>query len=139
MFIDTVHSGFKNGLKVSYKMIIYTFPLYIIVDIFKQSGILAKIGSFSSPVMKLIGLPGEAAIGIISGMTLNMYAAIAALVPLHLSTKEMTIAGLFLGLAHNLFIETAVLSRAGANGFIILFVRITGAFLAAGVLNLLWT
>jgi len=88
--------------------------------------------------MKLIGLPGEAAIGIISGMTLNMYAAIAALVPLYLNTKQMTIAGLFLGLAHNLFIETAVLTRAGANGVVILLVRIFGAFIAAGVLNLLW-
>jgi spore maturation protein SpmB len=138
MFWDAVKSGFKNGLKVSYKMIIYTFPLYIIVDILKQSGILTKIGIFCAPIMKLIGLPGEAAIGIISGMTLNMYAAIAALVPLYLNTKQMTIAGLFLGLAHNLFIETAVLTRAGANGVVILLVRIFGAFIAAGVLNLLW-
>lgn len=138
MFLNTLSSGFKNGVKVSYKMIIYTFPLYILVDILKQSGLLAKIGLICSPIMKLIGLPGEAAIGIISGMTLNMYAAIAALVPLHLNTKEMTIAGLFLGLAHNLFIETAVLSRAGANGVLILFVRIVGALIAAWVLNLVW-
>lgn len=138
MFIDTVKAGFKNGLKISYKMIIYTFPLYIIVDILKQTGVLFKIGIFCQPLMKVIGLPGEAAIGIISGMTLNMYAAIAALVPLHLNTKEMTIAGLFLGLAHNLFIETAVLSRAGAKVSVVLFVRIVGAFLSAGVLNILW-
>ncbi|MGC8768983.1 nucleoside recognition domain-containing protein [Calditerrivibrio sp.] len=123
---------------MSYKMIIYTFPFYILVDILKQSGLLAKIGHLCSPIMQLIGLPGEAAIGIISGMTLNMYTAIAALVPLHLNTKEMTIAGLFLGLAHNLFIETAVLSRAGANGVLILSVRIIGALIAAGVLNLVW-
>ncbi|MCX8084499.1 MAG: nucleoside recognition protein [Calditerrivibrio sp.] len=138
MIFDTIRAGFLNGLKISYKMIIYTFPLYIFVDILKQTGVLTKIGQFCAPLMVLIGLPGEAAIGIISGMMLNMYAAIAALVPLSLTTKEMTIAGLFLGLAHNLFIETAVLSRAGANGYMILIVRITGAFFAAGILNLIW-
>lgn len=138
MFFDTISAGFKNGCKISLKMIIYTFPLYILVDILKQTGILNIIGSYCKPLMRLIGLPGEAAIGIISGMALNMYAAIAALVPLNLNTKEMTIAGLFLGLAHNLFIETAVLAKAGANPFMVLFTRIFGAFIVSGVLNILW-
>lgn len=88
--------------------------------------------------MKLIGLPGEASIAMISGMSLNLYAAIAAMQPLDLTVKQITIIGLFLGIAHNLIIETVILTRTGVRAFPVLLTRLLTAFLAAFTVNILW-
>jgi len=109
-----------------------------LLDILNQLGIIAKTGKLFAPFMRLIGLPGKASIVLISGFLLNLYAAIAAMVPLNLTVKQITIIGLILGIAHNLFIETAVLSRVGAKGYIIVLTRLLTAFFAGGILNLLW-
>lgn len=131
-------NGFNSGIKISRKIVIFTFPFYIAVDLLKQLDFLQYFDTLFSPVMKLLGLPGEASIGILSGMLLNLYAAIAALTPLELTAKQMTIAGLFLGIAHNLIIETVVLSRTGVKASVVLFTRISAAFIAAFLVNLLW-
>ncbi|GMT43665.1 MAG: nucleoside recognition protein [bacterium] len=136
--LNEIRSGFKKGVAISLKIVAYTFPLYILVDILNQLGIIAKVGKLFSPFMRLIGLPGNASIVLISGFLLNLYAAIAAMVPLNLTVKQITIIGLILGISHNLFIETAVLSRVGAKGYIIVLTRLLTAFFAGGMLNLLW-
>jgi hypothetical protein len=136
--VEHFKNGFNSGIKISKKIVIFTFPFYIAVDLLKQLNILKYFDAIFSPVMKLFGLPGEASIGILSGMLLNLYAAIAALSPLELTAKQMTIVGLFLGIAHNLIIETVVLSRTGVRGSVVLFTRISVAFIAAFLVNLLW-
>ncbi|MDK2792620.1 MAG: hypothetical protein PWQ25_1483 [Deferribacteres bacterium] len=138
LILEHISKGFNNGIKISKKIVIFTFPFYIAVDLLKQLEILDKIGSFFSPVMKLIGLPGEASIAIISGMTLNLYAAIAAISPLDLNAKQITIMGLFLGIAHNLIIETVILTRTGIKALPVLSVRFLMAFFAAFIVNVLW-
>lgn len=136
--VEHFKNGFNSGIKISKKIVIFTFPFYIAVDLLKQLNILKYFDAIFSPVMKLFGLPGEASIGILSGMLLNLYAAIAALTPLELTAKQMTVAGLFLGIAHNLVIETVVLSRTGIRASVVLFTRISVAFIAAFLVNLLW-
>lgn len=136
--VEHFKNGFNSGIKISKKIVIFIFPFYIAVDLLKQLNILKYFDAIFSPVMKLFGLPGEASIGILSGMLLNLYAAIAALSPLELTAKQMTIVGLFLGIAHNLIIETVVLSRTGVRGSVVLFTRISVAFIAAFLVNLLW-
>lgn len=133
-----ISNGFKNGIKISKKIVIFTFPFYLLVDILKQTNILGAIGALFSPIMKIIGLPGEASIAMISGMSLNLYAAIAAMQPLDLTVKQITIIGLFLGIAHNLIIETVILARTGAKAIPILLTRLLTGFLAAFMLNILW-
>lgn len=133
-----ISNGFKNGIKISKKIVIFTFPFYLLVDILKQTNILGVIGAFFSPIMKVIGLPGEASIAMISGMSLNLYAAIAAMQPLDLTVKQITIIGLFLGIAHNLIIETVILTRTGAKAIPILLTRLLTAFFAAFMVNILW-
>lgn len=133
-----ISNGFNNGIKISKKIVIFTFPFYLLVDILKQTNILGAIGAFFSPIMKVIGLPGEASIAMISGMSLNLYAAIAAMQPLDLTVKQITIIGLFLGIAHNLIIETVILTRTGAKAIPILLTRLLTAFFAAFMVNILW-
>jgi len=138
-FVTNIKNGLKNGLKISTKIIVYMLPFYVIVDILEQSGYLTKISIIFKPIMEILGLPSEAAVAIISGMLINLYPAIAAMAPLSLSVKEITIVGLFLGIAHNLVIETTILSRSGVKAYSVVILRIATACIAAMGVNLLWT
>src|SRR3990172_6121716 len=102
-------SSYKRGQTV-------TFPLYVAVDLLKRTPVIEVLGGFFAPVMGLFGLPGEAAFAFIAAFLLNLYAAIAILVPLHLDAFQVTQCGLMMGVAHNLVVEGGVLKSTGARG-----------------------
>ncbi|HPP05930.1 MAG TPA: nucleoside recognition domain-containing protein [Syntrophorhabdaceae bacterium] len=113
-------------------------PCYLAIEIIKHLGIIRIVGDVFKPFMKFFGLPGEAAIGIIAGYTINLYAAIAVLTPLHLSTKEITIVALILGISHSLSVETPVTEKTGVNSWMLSGIRILVSLLAGAGLNLIW-
>jgi hypothetical protein len=85
-----------------------------------------------APLMSAFGLPGEAALVLVLGMSINIYAAIAACAGLALSAGQATTIALVLGFAHNLFVESAVLLRLTPRGPAWIALRIA-AGLVAGV------
>jgi hypothetical protein len=82
--------------------------------------------------MAAFGLPGEAALVLVLGMTINIYAAIAACAGLALSPGQATTIALVLGFAHNLIVEGAVLLRLTPRGPAWIALRIA-AGLATGL------
>jgi hypothetical protein len=68
-----------------------------------------------------------------------LYAAIAVITPLHLSTKDVTVIALMLGICHSVTVETPVTKRTGVKAFPLLLVRLFLSLIAGAVLNLLWT
>ena len=88
--------------------------------------------------MSLLGLPGESALALIAGYTANLYAAIAVLKPLHLSSKDVTIIALMLGISHSLPVETSITKKTGVNAWLLLAARVSLGLLAGVVLNLAW-
>ncbi|MCX7965248.1 MAG: hypothetical protein N2596_01285 [Syntrophorhabdaceae bacterium] len=130
--------GLTNGLSVTFLMVKVIFPCYLIIEIVKHLGIINIIGDLFRPFMKFFGLPGEAALGIIAGYTINLYAAIAVLSPLNLSSKDITIVALILGISHSLSVETPVTQKTGVNSWVLFSVRFLLSLFAGAGLNLLW-
>ena len=89
--------------------------------------------------MGFIGLPGEAAIPLVLGNVLNLYASIGAILTLELTVKEVFILAVMLSFSHNLFVESAVATKVGIRMSVVLAVRIGLALFSAFVINLLWT
>lgn len=117
-------TGIEAGLRTSVQILKITVPLYVAVDLLKRTPVIELLGGVFSPLMGLFGLPGEAAFAFIAAFLLNLYAAIAILVPLHLDAFQMTQCGLMMGIAHNLVVEGGVLRSTGARGGILTFCRI---------------
>jgi len=84
------------------------------------------------PLIGWLGLPSEAALPIISGMVINIYAAIATMTVIPFSTAQMTLIAVFVLIAHNLFMEGIIQHRSGMNGIRITLVRIASAVGAMG-------
>lgn len=84
------------------------------------------------PLMGWLDLPSEAALPIISGLTINIYAAIATMTVFPFSIGQMTLIAVFTLIAHNLIVEGVIQHRSGINA-----AKVTIARLAAAVLTVL--
>ena len=137
-FYPTLRRGFLNGVSIVFVMVKVIVPCYIIIECIKYLGLIEIISRFFKPFMSFFGLPGEAALGLIAGYLINLYAAIAVLSPLSLSTKDMTVMALILGISHSLTIETPVTRKTGVNAWTLLVARIVFSLLSGALLNILW-
>ena len=137
-FFNTLKKGFFNGLSIILVMAKVIVPCYIAIEFIKYFGIIDIISRFFRPFMGLFGLPGEAALGLMAGYLINLYAAIAVLTPLNLSAKDITVMALMLGISNALPVETPVTQKTGVNGWIMMAARVILSLFSGIVLNLLW-
>ncbi|QQO11429.1 transporter [Breznakiella homolactica] len=111
-------------------------PVSLLVLLLDHSGILYYTARFLDPVMRIIGLPGEASLVFLSSVFLNIYSAIAVIQNLSLSGREIAILASMCLIAHNLIVECAVMGKTGSNPFKMAALRICFALIAGFLLNL---
>jgi len=134
----TFQQGLKNGLLTTWELALIMVPIYLLMTILSHTPVLRWIGRICSPLMALMGLPGEAAMGVVLGNLLNLYAAIGAVTPLSLNKSQMTVFALFLLLSHSLVVETAVCKKTGITAWPFVFFRLgVGLILAVGLYHCL--
>ncbi|GAA0448643.1 MAG: nucleoside recognition domain-containing protein [Bacillota bacterium] len=130
--------GMQQGLNTSWTLGKVIFPVTLIVTILQFTPVLPWIIKQLTPLMGWLGLSGEAAVPLVLGNALNLYAGIAAIVSFDFTVKEVFIMAMMLSFSHNLFIESAVASRVGVNWWLISGIRIGLALFAAIIINFLW-
>lgn len=135
---NTFGRGLQQGLSVTWMLSKIMFPVTIIVTILQYTPILPWFIKLIAPVMKLIGLPGEAAMPLVLGNFLNLYAAIGAIVSFDFTVKEVFIMAIMLSFSHNLIVESAVATRVGVSWWIIITVRVGLALVSAFLINIFW-
>ena len=129
--------GLIKGIAVTLNLAKIVVPVYILVTFLKFTPVLSFIAGLCEPLMRVVGLPGEASIAIVLGYFINLYAAIGAIATLSLSSKEITIIAMMLLIAHSMPLETAVSKKVGVSGLFMVVIRTGLSFLAGVVLNLL--
>jgi hypothetical protein len=123
----TLQTALKSVL-IILKLVI---PIYIIADVLYFYNTLSYVAFLIEPFTSIIGLPAEASLAIISGMFLNLYAAIAFAAPLDLSPHQWSILAVFLGVCHALIVENVIMKKLGiANTYSYLLRFFVGLFLA---------
>ena len=113
-------------------------PVYILVAILKQTRIFDYLAGIFQPYMKFFGLPGEAALAIVTGTVVNLYAAAAVIADLDMTGRQVTIIALILGISHSQVMETAIVSRMKAKPIYVTSMRIAFSLCAGLILNLVW-
>lgn len=136
--MQTFQNGLKAGLKTTWTLGKIIFPITLLLVILQHTPVLPWIVKLVSPLMGLFGLSGEAAIPLVLGNALNLYAGIAGILSLDLTVKEVFILAVMLSFAHNMFIETGVALKVGVKLWIVLVVRFGLAAFSAIVINLVW-
>ena len=136
---QTLIDGLKAGLQTTYNLGKIIFPVTFIVVLLQHTPVLPWITELIAPFMGLFGLSGEAAVPLVLGNFLNLYAGIAGILSLEMTVKEVFIIAVMLSFSHNLLIETGVALKVGVKLWVVLVVRLGLAFVSAIVINLVWS
>ncbi|MFE7060593.1 nucleoside recognition domain-containing protein [Sutcliffiella sp. NPDC057660] len=126
------------GLKTTWTLGKVIFPVTLIVGILQHTPILQFIIEAIAPLMGIFGLSGEAAIPLVIGNFLNLYAGIGAILTLDLTVKEVFILAIMLSFSHNLLVESTVAAKVGLKIWVILIVRLGLAIFSGIIINLAW-
>ncbi|ACX51286.1 nucleoside recognition domain protein [Ammonifex degensii KC4] len=128
--------GLCKGAITTWKLVKVTVPIYVTVTLLKHTPFLSWLASLCSPLMHNFGLPGEAALALVMGNVLNIYAAVGVIASLSLSAREVTILGIMLLLSHNLPTESAISAQIGVNPLLMGSFRLATALGVGLLLNL---
>lgn len=138
MLVESSKKGLMAGLKTTWTLGKVIFPVTLIVALLQHTPVLPWVIKLITPLMNLIGLSGDAAIPLVLGNFLNLYAGIGAILTLDLTVKEVFIIAVMLSFSHNMLIETGVALKVGVKLWVVLTVRFGLALVSAIVINLVW-
>jgi len=110
-------------------------PVSFLVTLLQWSGWLDKIDFILNPLMSFLNLPPEAALPIISGVLINIYAVIAVVSVLPFTVAQMTLIAIFTLICHNLIMEGIVQYRSGINIIKTTITRIAAAVFTVFVVS----
>ena len=130
--------GLKSGLRTTWELGKVIFPVTLIVTVLQYTAVYDVLLSAIEPAMSWFGLPSGAAVPLLLGSLLNLYAAIGAIVAIELTVKQVFILAVMLSFSHMLPVEGAVCRRIGVSVTLVTFVRVSMALLAGIALNLAW-
>jgi hypothetical protein len=130
--------GSKKGLELTWTLGKVIFPVTLIVTILQFTPILPWAMEKLEPLMGLLGLSGEAAVPLVLGNFLNLYAGIAAIISFEFTVKEVFIMAVMMSFSHNLLIESTVAKKVGVSWWFVAGVRLGLAFLSAILIHVFW-
>ena len=127
--------GVVAGLQTFWDLTKVMIPAYGITLALEQLGVIGRLANAARPLMEALGLPGDAAVPLVVGYVLNIYAAVGSMQALDLTARQVTVLAIAILIGHNLVVEGAVLHRAGMNGFAFGALRVVAGLAAAIVAN----
>ena len=130
-----VKQAWPVGLKTSIWLIKLTLPVSFAVLLLDYFGLLIIMAEYTSPVFQVIGLPGVAALVLITSIFTNIYSVVAVLTTLALPVRDGTILAVMCLISHGFLIETAILKKTGSSATRMLLLRIVSSFVVGGLLN----
>ncbi|MDD2241720.1 MAG: nucleoside recognition protein [Bacteroidales bacterium] len=130
---DVIPSAKKTAIWI----VEITATISAVIFILRAVNVIPLISNAVSPVMKFVGLPGEASLAYVSGYFVNVYSAIAAAVTLGLTRRSMTILAVMAMCSHSMIVETAVQKKTGSSAIRMVIVRTLSGIVLASLLNLI--
>jgi hypothetical protein len=129
--------GVLAGLQTFWDLAKVMIPAYGVTLALQQLGVIGRLSDLARPLMTAMGLPGDAAVPLVVGYVLNIYAAVGSMQALHLDARQVTVLAVAVLIGHNVIVEGAVLHKAGMNAFAFGALRMVAGIAAAIVANLL--
>jgi len=106
-----------------------------VVTLLQWTGWLDELDFLLNPLMSLLNLPAEAALPIISGMLINLYAVVAIIAVVPFTTEQMTLIAVFNLIAHAFILEGIVQHKSGFNVFKAALFRIAAATITTLIIS----
>ena len=128
----------RDTVRTSFELFKIMVPLSIITKILAEFGFIELLGSVLTPVMKLVGLPGEIGLVWAASILTSTYGGMlvfASLAPAaNLTIAQVTVLGTMILVAHSMPLELSIAKKAGTRFRVMIILRISGAFLVGWIL-----
>jgi hypothetical protein len=121
----------QKALQSSWIIIKLVIPIYILADILYYYNVLSYVSFLVEPFTSVLGLPVESSLAIISGIFLNLYAAVAFAAPLDMNPQQWSILAIFLGVCHSLVVESVIIKKLGVSNLYSYSLRFFGGLVIA--------
>ncbi|MCK4807214.1 MAG: hypothetical protein KAT09_06190 [Candidatus Aegiribacteria sp.] len=109
----------REAAGVSFILFRIMVPVVIAVKILGELGLVKYIAAAFTPLMSLVGLPGEMGLVWATAVITNMYGGIvilASIAPgLHMSTAQITVIACMILVAHSMPVETTISRKTGVR------------------------
>jgi len=142
LLIKALIEPLKKGLIKSGKLLLLLLkivvPVSCAVAILDHYGVIELIAGYFTPAMALFGLPGESTIALLLSFMVNFYAALGVISAMTLTTQQITVLAVMIGICHELPVETAVCSYTGLRIPVAAALRIVTALFAGFTVNMLY-
>ncbi len=125
---EILKRGARQGLKTFWLLMRVMIPVYVIIAILARTPILPAIADFFQPAMGIWGLPGDAALAMVLGHFVNLYAALAVIAAGHWDPSAVTVAAVILGISHSHIMESAIFRLMNAPYAVLAAVRVTAGW-----------
>lgn len=114
-------------------------PVVVAVKLLQAAGAISWLALPLSPLMGLVGLPGEMGLVLATGLVNNIYSAMVVLIQLvqdvDLTAAQATVLATMLLMAHGLPVELSVVRKAGPAMWFQFLARVGGAFATGAALH----
>ncbi|MEO0079898.1 MAG: hypothetical protein ABIK44_04390 [candidate division WOR-3 bacterium] len=128
-FLKTIGTGAWRGTRAFLKLMMVVGPVYTVMTILKFTPVLGMFANFMAPYMRFFRLPGEAAMALILGNFINIYASLGVIIALRLPRPQLTVLSLMLLISHSQLLESAVFFQIRAKWWLLWFIRLIVALL----------
>ncbi len=129
----------SDTLRTCWELFKIIIPISIVTHLLQQWGLVDHLGVLLSPLMHLVGLPGEIGLVWATAMVTNLYGGLvvfASLAPgLDLSVAQVTVLTTMMLIAHGLPVELRIAQKAGTRFRTQVLLRVGGALLLGALLN----
>lgn len=132
-----IKQAIPQGLDTAIWLLKITIPVSFAVMLLDYFGVIEFIAQYTTPVFKFIGLPGVAAVVIITSVFTNIYSVIAVLTTLALPVRDGTIIAVMCLVSHGFIIETAVLKKTGSSPVRMILLRLISSFIIGWILSVI--
>ena len=124
VLLETLYVSYSTILKMTFVII----PLLIGIECLKDIGWLEKISARFQGVTRFLGLPGEAALGLIVGLFVGLLFGSGVIMQtteeVKMTRTQINTMFVFIGICHAVIEETIVFTSIGANGVLVLLGRV---------------
>lgn len=137
--IDVLIQGLTGSFKSIYSIAIIVIPLMVVLQVAKDFNILDRISKFFEFLTKFFNMSKESTlpllVGIIFGLSYGAGVIIQSSKEGNLSKKDMFLISVFLVTCHAVVEDTLIFVAVGANGYVLLVLRVIAAAVMTFVLS----
>ncbi len=128
-----------DSIKLLFEMSIIIFAVMLVIEVLKAFHILNKINNFTFKFTKHLGITPSAnfplLVGLLIGISYGAGAIIASYNNNDMTKKDVLLVSVFLCICHALIEDTILFMKIGANGFVLVFVRLITAIVVTLIIK----